>query len=130
LRGRLFKKTDLFVILALLIAALILAALRTGRHKQGDVQAQIYFDRQLVYSSRLHQGQEERSFSLDQAGGVVFRLTCDAGICFESSDCPDKICVRSGVLRYAGQSAACIPNRLILKIVSTGGDSDLDMVIG
>jgi hypothetical protein len=33
-----------------------------------------------------------------------------------SSDCPDKVCVRTGWVSRAGQVIVCIPNRIILRV--------------
>ena len=42
------------------------------------------------------------------------------------ADCPDQVCVRTGRIRYAGQSIVCLPNRLVIKIVAKGGS---DMIL-
>lgn len=38
------------------------------------------------------------------------------GVRFAESDCPDQVCVRSGLLTRAGQSAVCLPNRVIVRL--------------
>lgn len=38
---------------------------------------------------------------------------------FCSSDCHDKTCVNSGWLSHAGDFAACLPNRVAIKILSS-----------
>lgn len=43
------------------------------------------------------------------------------GVCFAESDCPDQVCVRSGLLTRAGQSAVCLPNRVIVRL--TGAEA-------
>lgn len=35
------------------------------------------------------------------------------------ANCPDQVCVQSGWLKYAGQSAVCLPHRLIVRLVGT-----------
>ena len=42
---------------------------------------------------------------------------------FESSDCPDQICVRSGKLSRAGESAGCLPAVVVIKVESGLGDA-------
>ena len=61
---------------------------------------------------------------------MVFHLYPDGGICFEKSDCSDKICIHAGKLYTVGQSAACLPNGIIIKIVPAGehSDNDIDIV--
>ena len=45
------------------------------------------------------------------------------------ANCPDKLCVRQGKIRYTGQSIICLPNRLTVTV--EGGESDgVDFVVG
>ena len=46
------------------------------------------------------------------------------GIRFTEADCPDLVCVKTGLLTRPGQVAACLPSGLIIKI--EGADSDID----
>jgi hypothetical protein len=42
------------------------------------------------------------------------------------ADCPDQVCVVTGWLSRPGQLAACVPGRLLIRVVagSTSGDPD------
>jgi hypothetical protein len=42
----------------------------------------------------------------------------DGAVGFVRSDCPDKICVHTGFLSIPGQSAVCLPNRVVVRIVA------------
>lgn len=46
---------------------------------------------------------------------------------FESSGCPDQVCVRSGKLSKTGEAAACLPAGVVLRIE---GRADQDAVTG
>lgn len=46
---------------------------------------------------------------------------------FVASDCPDKVCVHSGFMSLRGQSAACLPNRVVVRVTVSEGDT-LDSV--
>ncbi|ABS41973.1 NusG domain II-containing protein [Clostridium botulinum] len=35
---------------------------------------------------------------------------------FIDADCPDKVCIKSGVLKKTGETAACLPHKLIITI--------------
>ncbi|EPR11433.1 NusG domain II-containing protein [Ruminiclostridium papyrosolvens] len=37
-------------------------------------------------------------------------------ICFLESDCPDKVCVKTGWLSHPGEIAVCLPNKMIIKL--------------
>lgn len=58
---------------------------------------------------------------------VVLRVQ-DGKIRFDSSGCPDKLCVHTGWLSRSGQSAACLPAGIAVRI--EGGDSPIDAVAG
>ena len=52
----------------------------------------------------------------------------DGRIRFRQSGCPDKICVHSGWLSKKGQTAACLPAGVSVRI--EGGGGELDAVAG
>ena len=47
-------------------------------------------------------------------------------IAFISSDCPDKVCVKTGWIGHNGEMAVCLPNRLSIKIIA---EDDTDIII-
>ncbi|MEG2203857.1 MAG: NusG domain II-containing protein [Oscillospiraceae bacterium] len=55
---------------------------------------------------------KDETFSIAGETGVNITFEVkDHKICFLHSDCPDKICVRSGWIGYDLDTAACIPNQ-------------------
>ena len=66
---------------------------------------------------------------IEQDGEVYRRVELDKdGAHFVSSPCPDKICVNKGIIKRAGESAVCLPQRVSVRI--EGGDSEIDSVTG
>jgi len=126
-----FKKTDIIIILGILIISGIGWGIYHYAFAGEKVKAEIYYYSELVKTIDLDTGKEE-SFSLPQDKNVVFHLYKDGSIAFIESDCPDKVCIRSGKLRSAGQYAACLPNGFVMKIVPKGERSpeDADIVVG
>ena len=45
------------------------------------------------------------------------------------SPCKNKVCIKSGYIRYADRLAACIPNRVVIRIVGKS-NRGVDAVIG
>ncbi|WP_411678280.1 NusG domain II-containing protein [Caproicibacter sp.] len=125
------KKTDFFILLAVLV--LCAGGWLFYQQKYGTTAAvaEIYYKSKLVETVDLTKGVDRR-FSIPQNKNVVFHQFSDGSICFEESNCPDKICIKAGRLRTVGQSAACLPNQIILKIVPKNGRNanDPDLVIG
>ena len=82
----------------------------------------------------LVDGAVVRSFPLDREAEFTVKAgkyynvikTGKGWASIASADCPDKACVRTGVLRKAGSGAVCLPHRLVLRI--KGSASDVDSV--
>ncbi len=125
-----FKTTDIIVIFT--IIAVSIAAWMTYGYIASDikVKAEIYHNSRLVETIDINKG-EEKYFSVSQKGNVVFHLDREGNIRFKESDCPDKVCIKTGKLRMAGQSAACLPNGLVMKIVPLKGykQDDFDLIV-
>ncbi|NTV90004.1 MAG: NusG domain II-containing protein, partial [Clostridiales bacterium] len=45
--------------------------------------------------------------------------------CIEASTCRDRICVGTGWLTKPGQSAVCLPNRVVVKIIGSNQEYDI-----
>ncbi|MGO5064690.1 NusG domain II-containing protein [Clostridium sporogenes] len=43
---------------------------------------------------------------------------------FIDADCPDKICIKSGTLKKPGETAACLPHKLIITIEKNNNEVD------
>ena len=55
-----------------------------------------------------------------------FTVTAESGkVRISSSDCPDQICVRTGSLSSAGQTAVCLPFKVVLKVVSVDSQGSI-----
>ena len=118
-----FKKKDLLTAAVLLAAAAVLwLGMNTGSKEY--IYADIYYDSKVIKTIDLIKT-PDTEFSLSENKHVVFQIR-DGKIAFIHSDCPDKICINTGFLSANGQSAACLPNRLLVKIRSS---DDTDIVI-
>lgn len=125
------KKTDLIILAVVL--AVCLGAWFSYQFVVGKkaAKAEIYYKSELVKTVDLTAG-VDKSFSIEQNKNVVFHVFKDGNICFQESNCPDKVCIHAGKLHTVGESAACLPNSIVLKIVAKDQRSsdDLDAVIG
>ncbi|NLK00730.1 MAG: NusG domain II-containing protein [Clostridia bacterium] len=123
------RKKDLIVIAVVAVLALGALFYNSCFLTEKGVYAEIYHDSNLVHRVQLEADKAGR-FSVPEVPNVVFQLYDDGSIAFIESDCPDKICINSGKQMNVGQSAACLPNRLLLKIVSEdGAHGDVDLII-
>ncbi|MDR1137219.1 MAG: NusG domain II-containing protein, partial [Synergistaceae bacterium] len=74
--------------------------------------AEITVDGQIVKTVSLG---EEEIYTPPGRPGVEIAVR-GGMIGFVRSDCPDKICVHSGFLSVPGQSAVCLPNRVVARV--------------
>lgn len=117
------QKKDIFIILSILLAAgIIWGGYERMLHSPAQ-QAVIEYNGKTVKTISLS---ENREFSLDEDPTVHFQIK-DGAIAFVNASCPDKICENTGFLSKAGQTAACLPKKVLLKVI--GPDKqDVDII--
>jgi hypothetical protein len=129
---RFFKKSDLIVVFSLLAVALVAWFFHNSGTAGVAAKAEIYYGSDLVRTIDLTNPSPGR-FTLPQNKHVVFEVTADGSIRFYSSDCPDKICVKTGFLHRVGETAACIPNQFFLRLIPAkgkAGENRPDVIVG
>ncbi len=121
-KRRFFAKKDIVIITAVLLiaAAGLLVKYLIAPHDSESV-AEIYSDSKMVKSVILRPGLNEK-FAVPGKPYVVL-LISGGRIRFYSSTCRDKICVKAGFLSRPGESAACLPNKVVIKIVAAGNNN-------
>ncbi|MEG1686678.1 MAG: NusG domain II-containing protein [Angelakisella sp.] len=106
----------LYIVIGLIAVLSVLFLLRP----QGAVGAvaTITVDGKVIRTIQLDTAEDE-IFSIAQAGGVNITFEVKAhAIHFYSSDCPDKICVKSGFLSRDMDIASCLPNKTVLSVTT------------
>lgn len=120
---KLIGKFDILISAAVI---LLLAALSLPLYfAKGDVTAQIYYDGNLVEEINLTRSSEKRDIITGENNACIIRADKNE-IYFLESDCPDKICIKSGRLSKSGQFASCVPEKVtvILKGNKNGDAPD------
>ena len=103
--------------LAVLGCVLWLALPRGG---STDCTAEIWIDGEMVRAGYLPQAADEELL-LEAYGKEVLLEIRDHRICFQHSDCPDKICIHNGWRGREGEQAVCLPNRV--SVILTDGST-------
>ena len=62
----------------------------------------------------------EREIQGENGITLIVVLSPD-GAAVRSSECPDKICVNTGTLHKAGESAVCLPAKVVLRLEGGSG---------
>lgn len=120
------KKGDLWLVGLLMGTGLILGAV-LWLHREPGAQVVVRVDGQLTAGFALS---EDTEYSIQGAGGGTNYLIIRQGRAWlDTASCPDKLCVRQGAIRYAGDSIICLPNKVVVEIVGSGDSKDLDAVV-
>ena len=74
-------------------------------------------------------GRDYMTVSLDKDDEITLEngvkiIVSDGKIGFAESDCPDLVCVHTGMLSKAGDVAACVPNKTVISV--SGGEASVD----
>ena len=118
------KRSDLYLIGGCLLAALILCGLWLLLRQTG---ASVVVEQNGKETAR-YALTEDRTVRIEGEGGYNLLVIEGGEAWLSEADCPNLLCVKTGKIRYAGQSIVCLPHKLAVRIA--GGASSLDAVTG
>lgn len=117
---RLFGRRDLLAVLGVVLAALIWLLL--ARAAPGGATAVVELDGQVVMTRDLTRLDGTESAEIEGRNGIALTVEFSSeGARIAQSGCPDKTCQRTGWLIRAGDSAVCLPGRVVLRLEGPGG---------
>lgn len=117
---KLFKKNDLIVIAVILAAALIMMI--PGVINKENLTATVYVDGNIVKTINLEEVKNSYTFSPKSGTEICVE---NGAVYFSSAVCRDKLCIHSGKLNKNGQTAACLPERIVISISSGKNSPDM-----
>lgn len=118
---KLFRKQDLAVTVVVLLLAL--ALLIPSFLKKDTLKASIVVDGKITKEIDLSSVSQDYVFS--PKSGTEIEVG-KGKIRFSSACCKDGLCVNSGWLTKNGQTAACLPERVVIYL--EGSDSEPDIL--
>ena len=118
------RKGDLYLIGGCLLAALVCCGLWLCLRQAGGTVIVEQAGREMA----RYPLSENRRVRIEGASGYNVLIIEDGRAWLSEADCPNLLCVKTGAVRYAGQSIVCLPHRLTVRI--TGGAPGLDAVTG
>lgn len=122
---RLRPKSGDWVLAGLILVVMFLVPLVFARQNTGMVTAIVVQDGAEIARIRLN-GLSD-AVHLAYAGPYPGKILAENGrIRFEQATCPDQICVHTGWISNPGQTAACLPARVLIRLEGTAtGDVDV-----
>ena len=105
------KKGDVLIVAVLSLICVFLFAFPLLKGSE-NVVAAVWLNGEKVKEIDLSSVSKSYEISVESCV-----LSVEKGkIRFLSSDCPDKLCEKSGYLSKNGDTAACLPNKVVVKI--------------
>lgn len=112
------RKQEIIIIAAVVIIGAVLVAILFLIKKPGAV-AVVSID-----------GKETARYDLDEdidieihgVGGTNRLIISGGTVRIEEADCPDKLCVKQGVISNVGQSIICLPHRVSVRVEGTADE--------
>lgn len=124
-RRRLFVKREWPVLLVIALAAVIALGLAWSR--PAGVTAVVERDGQTVMTRDLSRLAEPESVRITGENGISLTVEFSGkGVRITEAGCPDKTCQRTGQLTRAGESAVCLPGRVVLRLEGPDNAAGID----
>lgn len=116
------KIGDIFVyVFILVLIGLSFLGLKTMGSNRNNLLVQIELDGEVIDSVEMWQEEQEgelKEIRVDTGQGRYNIVGISSqGVSVTEANCPDKLCVRSPVIREPGQSIVCIPHKLVVRII-------------
>lgn len=122
MNNKLLKKSDIAVIVAVVIAA---ASLLIWRHFSSTekLTAVVTVNGETVEMFDLSAVKERRVIKTETDPETVI-VAENGAVYFESAGCEDKLCIACGKLTHKGDTAVCLPSKTVITVAG----SDVDAV--
>ena len=108
------------LILVVLILAIALPFIVFYATRPRGTTARVKLDGKLVGEYSLSVNAE---YSLN--GGTNILVIENGEAYLRYADCPDKVCVNTGRIKYEGQTIVCLPNKIAITVRGTEGGVDI-----
>jgi hypothetical protein len=118
-----FCRWDGLIVLAVLILAgsvalALWSAAHTASSKDAHAEAVVTVNGEEVWRVNLSEITTAKDYAVT-GSSETWTVRAEQGrVCILISSCPDQVCVHTGWLSSPGQSAVCLPYRVVLKVIS------------
>ena len=123
------RKADYLVLVALVLIAALGYGLLALRGNSSNKILIIKHDNSVVERIALKNVKTETKLAIPVQDGTIIVRYDKNGAWVESSPCPDKICVHQGKITKPGETAACVPEKVLLAIEEPAKEAEHDAII-
>ena len=119
------KKADIILLIVILAVGIPLAILSLSSGTGGD-KVKISLNGKVYGTYPLH---EDRVIEVSEDGHTNHITIKDGQVSMSYSTCLNQICVNTGAISETKDAIVCLPNRVVVEIISSGegkgGDADV-----
>ena len=119
------KKADIILLIVILAVGIPLAVLSLSSGTGGD-KVKISLNGKVYGTYPLH---EDRVIEVSEDGHTNHITIKDGQVSMSYSTCLNQICVNTGAISETKDAIVCLPNRVVVEIISSGegkgGDADV-----
>ncbi len=125
------KRRNDGILVAVLLGISLIALLAMLALRRGGSQVVVYREGERAESFALS---EDRTYVIDSAYGMNRLVISDGEAFLADADCPDRLCVKTGKIKFDGQTIVCLPHKVIVAIEggekekAEGSEGEIDIV--
>ena len=123
--NKLLKPIDLILIAVLLLGGS--GFLFYTKHSTKSATAVIYIDGEIYRKAELESVDKPYELALPCSPEATLLIE-NGAVSFIEADCADKVCVSTGKLTKRGDTAACLPARVVV-VIENGENKDIDAIV-
>ena len=123
------RKTDYLLLTAIFLMALAgYLFFHTGDTKGAKLLI-IQQDNKIVERIDLSKAKAETMVAIPVPDGTLTVMYDKNKAWVKSSPCPEKLCIHQGKISKAGQTIACLPEKVLLTITTPGKEAEQDAIL-
>ena len=123
--NKLLKPIDLILIAVLLLGGS--GFLFYTKHSTKSATAVIYIDGEIYRKAELEGVDKPYELALPCSPEATLLIE-NGAVSFIEADCADKVCISTGKLTKRGDTAACLPARVVV-VIENGENKDIDAIV-
>lgn len=117
------KNSRLWTALAAVIFVVSAAASIAALLRHGGKEIEIISDGRVLYTIDLGR-EHDREIAVEYKGRINHIVIENGDVYMKEADCPDHTCIKTGRLSESGVPIVCLPNHLMIRYKSGGGEAD------
>lgn len=131
---KVLKIGDFLLILAILICSFVIFFISKNKLKDynftGKKYASIQVNGKEIKKVEISKNNEGYKYSVDTEYGHNLLEFTENGVKSIEASCPDQIDVKQGLITKPGEIIVCLPNRLVVEIISESNNdvNEIDVV--